>query len=128
MYLEECLQRILAKCKELEIPVNMKKTRISRLNRFKFLKISFSLTDTGAVIRRPNRKAFKRMRDRPKVFRRWVTAGRMEFQDVVASLASWKGSIMRSRAYFATKRVIALFKNLFWEEIRLCSTLPKTVS
>lgn len=126
-YLQVCLREILGKCNQLGIPVNMKKTHITKVRRFRFLKMTFILTKTGAVIRRPNRKAFKRLRSKMRTFRRWVTSGRMAFADVVASVSSWLGCIMRSRAYFSIKRAIRYFKTLFSEELQLCSTLPKTM-
>jgi hypothetical protein len=127
-YLQECLRRIRELCAVLEIPLSEKKTRLLKLSRgFTYLKIRYSLTKSGAVVRRPCRKALTRARRKLRIFRDWVSRGKMSFMDVVHSMASWRGCIRRSRGYFAIRRVIDYFKLLFKEEISQCLKLPKVV-
>ena len=129
-YLAECLRRIREKCVELEIPISASKTHIKKISHgFVFLKIHYSVSaETGAVIRRPNRKAFVRQRRRLRTFREWVNIGKMKFEDVVASMASWAGCIRRSRCFYTMQRLKQYFYDLFREEIMFsCMKLPKTV-
>lgn len=127
-YLQECLRRIREMCAKLQIPLSEKKTRLLKLSHgFTYLKIRYSITESGAVIRRPCRKALTRARRKLRIFREWVTVGKMAFMDVVHSMASWRGCIRRSRGYFAIRRVIDYFKLLFKEEISQCLKLPKVV-
>lgn len=127
--LVECLVRIREMCARLEIPISDKKTHIRKLSHgFSFLKIRYSLTATGAVLRRPNRKAFVRQRRRLRTFREWVNAGKMRFEDVIASLASWMGCIRRSRCWFTIRRLLIYFHELYREElVFLCIPLPKAL-
>lgn len=120
-YLKECLVRIRAFCAELGITISDRKTKIIKLTKgFKFLKIRFRLTDSGAVIRKPNRKGISRMRRKLRVFRRWVSEQRMTYQDVENAVASWRGGMIRSRAYWAVFNMTRYFKYLFREEIKSC--------
>lgn len=127
--LRHCLSEIRKKCAELGLKLNEAKTRIMKISHgFTFLKIRYSLTETGAVIRRPYRKAITRMRRKLHIFRDWVTRRRMTFQEAMASFASWLGCIRRSRCYFAIQRMKALFRSLFKEEIAECTTLSKALT
>ena len=72
-------------------------------------------------------EALTRARRKLRIFRDWVSRGKMSFMDVVHSMASWRGCIRRSRGYFAIRRVIDYFKLLFKEEISQCLKLPKVV-
>jgi RNA-directed DNA polymerase len=129
-YLAECLRRIRQKCEELEIPISENKTHIRKISHgFTFLKIHYSISPaTGAVVRRPNRKAFVRQRRRLRTFRKWVSVGKMRFEEAVASMASWAGCIRRSRCFYKLQSLKRYFYEIFREEIMFsCMKLPKTV-
>ncbi len=118
-YLKECLAKLQELCQKLGLKLNDKKTRIVKLTRgFKFLKMRFLLTETGAVIRRIGRKSVTTMRRKLKSFARWVATGRMSMADVITSYTSWRGHAARTRAYKTIKTMDALFAQLFKEGLQ----------
>ena len=65
---------------------------------------------------------------RRRTFREWVNTGKMQYEDAVASMASWAGCIRRSRCFHTMQRIKRYFYELFREEIMFsCTKLPKTV-
>jgi hypothetical protein len=53
------------------------------------------------------------MRDKLKIFRRWVDSGRMTAEDVKKSLASWRGHMKKFHSYFAVQTVEKQYRELF---------------
>lgn len=112
--LRECLEHIRRLCGELGIKLNEKKTQIIKLTRgFTFLKVRYRLGKNGAVIRRACNKGIKHMRDKLKIFRRWVDSGRMTAEDVKTSLTSWRGHMKKFHSYFAVQTVEKQYRELF---------------
>jgi retron-type reverse transcriptase len=61
-FLQECLREIVRICANLGITVNTRKTRIAKLkNGIKFLKGTYSMTNTGKVLRKGDPDSRKRM-------------------------------------------------------------------
>lgn len=113
-YLRRCLDAIRRKCRALGIALNEKKTQIIKITRgIQFLKHRFFFTDTGKLILRPCRKTVYRMERKLRIFCRWVRDGRMKIEDVVTSMASWRGHMMRSCSRSLVARVEQLFYTLF---------------
>ncbi len=67
----------------------------------------------GKVIRRVSYKSVKHMRDKLKIFRRWVDSGRMSPEDVKTSLTSWRGHMKRFNSYFLVQTVEKQYRELF---------------
>ena len=112
--LRECLAALRRLCAEHGIKLNEKKTQIIKLTRgFTFLKVRFRYGKTGAVVRRASYKSVRQMRKKLKIFRRWVDSGRMEPEDVRASLTSWSGYMRRFHSYFAVQSVMQKYRELF---------------
>lgn len=112
--LRECLEALRRLCAEHGIKLNEKKTQIIKLTRgFTFLKVRFRYGKTGAVVRRASYKSIRQMRRKLKIFRRWVDSGRMEPEDVRASLTSWSGYMRRFHSYFAVQSVMQKYRELF---------------
>lgn len=104
--LRECLGHLKRLCAELGIKLNEKKTQIVKLTRgFTFLKVRFRFGKNGAIVRRACNKGIKHMRDKLKIFRRWVDSGRMTLEDVNTSLTSWRGHMKKFHSYFAVQTV-----------------------
>ena len=53
------------------------------------------------------------MREKLKIFRRWVDSGRMTEEDVKTSLTSWRGHMSRFNSYFAVQTVEREYRELF---------------
>ncbi len=65
--LKQLLKEIEQICDELGLFINAKKTQIIKLSKgFTFLKIKYSLTDTGKVVQRVSRDSVTRMRRKLK--------------------------------------------------------------
>ena len=112
--LRECLEHIRRLCGELGIKLNEKKTQIVKLSRgFTFLKVRFRYGPKGKVIRRVSYQSVKHMRDKLKIFRRWVDSGRMSREDVKTSLTSWRGHMRRFNSYFLVQTVEKQYRELF---------------
>lgn len=112
--LVECLEHIRRICAELGIRLNEKKTQIVKLSRgFTFLKVRFRFGKSGAVIRRASYKGIRHMRQKLKVFRRWVSSGRMTVDDVQCSLTSWRGHMRKFHSYYCVQSVEQKYRELF---------------
>lgn len=112
--LRECLAALRRLCAELGIKLNEKKTQIIKLSRgFTFLKARFRFGPQGKVIRRVSYKSVKHMREKLKIFRRWVDSGRMSPEDVKTSLVSWRGHMRRFHSYFLVQTVERQYRELF---------------
>ena len=113
-YLEYCLRIISEECEKLGIILNKKKTRIVPIKRgFRFLKVKFTLTDTGKVLRKIDRKSVIRMSRKLKTFQRWYKEGKMSIDDIWASYQSWRGYVKHCDCWHVIRRMDARYKELF---------------
>lgn len=113
-YLEYCLQIISEECEKLGIILNKKKTRIVPIKRgFRFLKVKFTLTDTGKVLRKIDRKTVIRMSRKLKTFQRWHKEEKMSIDDIWASYQSWRGYVKHCDCWHVIRRMDARYKELF---------------
>lgn len=113
-YLKYCLKRIERMCKELGIKLNKKKTKISKIEKgFVFLKRKFSLTETGAVVKRLCRQSITRMRRKLKKFKRKYEAGIMTLSDIKASFNSWLSYAYKTKSFKTRQSMKNLFYKLF---------------
>lgn len=120
-YLRYCLQEIKAKCNELGMSTNQKKTQISRLEGMTFLKTRFFMSNTGKVIRLLNHKSITRMRRKLRIFRVWVNEGHMTAAEAVNSYQSWRGHAMRCNTRTVMAKMDGYFNKLFKMEVGQCS-------
>ena len=66
-FLREILSKIISESRKIGITVNEKKTRICKLSeRWRFMQIQYSLTETGRIIHKINPKNITRMRRKMK--------------------------------------------------------------
>jgi hypothetical protein len=113
-YLKYCRGEIEKKCLELGLKLNKKKTGIIPLRQgFRFLKTKFILTETGAVVRKMNRKSVARMRRKLKTFQSWVKEGRFTVDDVNTAYQSWRGHMMRGNSTKMLRKMEIFFKSLY---------------
>ena len=93
-----------------------KKTQIIKLSKgFTFLKIKYSLTDTGKVVQRVSRDSVTRMRRKLKKLRIKLDQGEIGFEDVRCAYNSWRGSVAHYDSYTTLKNMDKLFDELFIE-------------
>lgn len=115
-YLKQLLKEIEQICDELGLFINEKKTQIIKLSKgFTFLKIKYSLTDTGKVVQRVSRDSVTRMRRKLKKLRIKLDQGEIGFEDVRCAYNSWRGSVAHYDSYTTLKNMDKLFDELFIE-------------
>ena len=75
------------------IKINEKKNRITpfKHHSFTFLKIRFTLTDSGKIVTKLNKDSLKRIRRKLKIFKRWADEGRMSIDDICVTYQCWRG-------------------------------------
>ena len=102
------------------LKINDKKNIITpfKHHSFTFLKMRFTLTDTGHVIMKIGRRGVKSMRRKLKIFRDWVDEGKLQFADVATSYQSWRGHARRCHSYDILRGMDERFHTLFKEELR----------
>jgi hypothetical protein len=114
-YLEQCFGKIRDVCRELDITINEKKTRIISLSEgFLFLKGKYSLTESGRVVRRASRASAGRMRRKLRKFKGLLDAGRMNYADIRASYQAWRNGYMkRFNDFYKICKIDRLYDELF---------------
>lgn len=113
-YLQYCMKQIQKKCDEYGFVLNKKKTRIAPLrNGIKFLKTRFFLNETGAVVRKMNRKSPVKMRKKLRIFRRWIDEGRFTIGNVETAYQSWRGHMIRGNSTKVLRRMDIFYKSLY---------------
>ena len=93
------------------LKINEKKTQIIKLSHgFTFLKVRYTLTETGKVVKRQNKDTFIRERRRLKKYKK----NGMEVDRVILCYRSWRGSAKcYPNNYYRIKRMDKLFEELF---------------
>jgi hypothetical protein len=103
--------------RDLGLFVNDKKTRIVKMtDRYKYLQIRYTMTDTGKVIKRINPKSVTRERRRLKAYKRLLDKGELPYEDIEQSYKSWMGDYTRIMSKQQTKNMKQLYKELFGKE------------
>lgn len=116
-YLQYCLTEIQKLCEKYGIVLNPKKVRICKLtSTFTFLKVRFSLTKSGQVVRRVYKKSVVRMRRKLKKFKHFVETGYMTVDDVYCSYQSWRSHAAHIDAYHTIQNMERLFISMFGTE------------
>ena len=111
---KEAIRHLVEFCNHLGITVNMRKTKITPIQRgFRFLKAVHRLTETGAVMRRMCRESITRQRRRLKKFAAMVLAGAMSTKDAAIGYGSWKGYALHRGGKAVVRRMDRLFRELF---------------
>jgi len=114
-YLKHCLDEIQKICTKLKITINMKKTRIEKLDHgIEFLKGKYKLLPSGKVLRLPGKESTKRMRRKLIKYRPLIINGRMDYNDLWISYQSWRGNYRRRfQAYHRIRYMDKLYNGLY---------------
>lgn len=105
------LELIISKAESLKLTVSRSKTRIEPLSKpFKYCKLKYTLTESGAVVVNGCSGSIKRARRKFKAFRRMVDDGTMTYEDLWSSV---NGIIAYFEKYDDHKRVLKL-RRLFY--------------
>lgn len=118
-YLRKLEEEICRIADEMGLAVNREKTQIIKLTHgFTFLKMKYTLTETGKVLRRPAPERFTRERRRLKKF-----IGIMPYEDIEQAYKSWRGNLTRYQTYRSLRNMDRLFDELFIEPFKRGETI-----
>lgn len=123
-YLFYCLDEIEKVCAAYGITINRRKTQVVKLSHgFTFLKIRWTLTDTGKVIKRPNKDSITRERRKLKKLKDKLDKGEVTMDLIAEQYSSWKGdkvkrkdgkpNRVRLNCYYTIQRMDQLYNELF---------------
>lgn len=113
-YLKQLLSEISEICKECGIFLNQKKTQIIKLSHgFTFMNVRYILTESGHIVKIPDKKNFTRMRRKLKKLKQKVLNDEIPFSYVEEMYSSWRGNMKRFDCYRSLKRMDALYNELY---------------
>jgi hypothetical protein len=112
-YLVWLLEQIKSICWDLRIYINLNKTQIQKLDHFTYLKVKYTMTDTGKVIKRVASDSVTRERQKLKTFRNLLLDGYMTIDEIINQYKSWRGGILRLDSYRTIQNMDAIFLELF---------------
>ena len=108
-------QNVIDRAAALGFQLHDTKTRIVKMSRgFIYLKIRYTVTKTGHIIRRIAREGIVRMRRKLKRLHGLMRAGRVTLDDIYLALKSWMGNAKKyCHSYRTRKRILNLYHRLF---------------
>ena len=105
-HLRKCAEIIREEAALFGVEMNENKTQIIKLSRgFTFLKIKFTLTDSGCVVRKLSRANVTRERRKLKKL-----AGKLPPGDLKTSFESWNGHARRCHSYRTRQAMTEVYK------------------
>lgn len=113
--MKRLLGNVADTCRKLGFSLHDSKTQIIRLSRgFQYLKIHYSITETGHIVRKMARSGIVRMRRKLKRLRGLVNRGVTTLDDAFFSVKSWMGNAKKyCDAYRTRKSILNLYHKLF---------------
>ena len=128
---KEFLKNILTDIKrvsaELGLTLSSNKTQIKKLKTgFTFLKIKYSVTDSGHIVKRICSSNVTRQRRKLKKLKAKVTAGKIPFIDVLNMHKSWMGGLKKFDSHRTLLNMQDLFNSLFKKELENYERKRKT--
>ena len=100
----------------LGLELNDKKTRIVKLSRgFSFLKVRYTITETGKIVRKICRDGTKRMRRRLKAYRNKLDSGEISIENVEMSMEAYFAHCDRADSHGTKLAFWKRFRRMFPE-------------
>ena len=114
IYLLDEIKRVST---ELGFKLHPKKTRIVPASKgIRFLKVNYTVTQTGKIVRRMNRRSVTVQRRKLKTLASLYRAGKAKMDDVYASMTSWMSSADKAMSYKTKRSMLKLYKELFGKD------------
>ena len=110
--LEELLEIIIQMSNEMGLTINQKKTHITSIKNFRFLKKRFSLLDNGKIVVKLSADSITRMRRKIKKYENLYRAGKMSLENIETSYKSWRGFALQYDSYNSVKRLDKYYDEL----------------
>lgn len=112
--LEQLYTELQAKCKELGIFINMKKTHIKPITSWiTYLKINYYIAPGGRIIEKVHQTTFQREHGRLKKFKGLMDAGAMTFDQILECYKGWRGTYKAFDSGYEIYQMDKFFKELF---------------
>lgn len=112
-YLQELLKEINNIAIELGLTINLKKTRICKINKvFCYLKIKYTLLPNGVLIKKLHRESITRERRRLK---RYAKSKILPYKTIELAYKSWRGNAIKYDSKKSIQNLDALYDKLFIE-------------
>ena len=116
-HLEYVLATLRPMYEKYGIILNPKKTVIRKLKHgFNFLKVRFSVTDTGKILKKPCRDSITKERQRLKKQKKLFDNGILDMKTIEQSYFSWRGSMENKHARKTIYIMDRLYNDLFKKE------------
>lgn len=108
-------EKVIQRAAALGFRLHETKTRIVKMSRgFIYLKIRYTATDSGHIIRRMAREGILRMRRKLKKLHGLWLRGEVRLDDIFLALKSWIGNAKKyAHSYRSRKRVLTLYHKLY---------------
>ena len=117
-YLQNLLLEIKQVTDDMGLKINPHKTQICRLDKgFIFLKTYYFITASGKIVKKPCKKNVTKERRKLKKLKVKMDDGATDFDDILQSYKSWRGSIKRYNSYHIIQNIDRLFGELYGEQI-----------
>lgn len=101
-------------CEELGLSFSDRKTHIVKSSRgFTFLKIKYSITDDGKIVKRLAHTSTVRMRRKLKKYKHKIVRGEMKMQNAYDSMQSWMAHASTTDSHETVRNMLILYRNLF---------------
>lgn len=111
-YLQQLLLELKEIADELGLIINMKKTRICKIDRtFTYLKIKYTLLEDGTIVKKLHRDSIVRERRRLKKY----TKSHLPYKTIEQAYKSWRGNAIKYHSHQSIKNLDALYDKLFIE-------------
>lgn len=128
---KQFLKALLIQIKEISsrlgLTLSDNKTQIRKLSAgFRFLKIKYSITKTGHIVKRVCSQNITRHRRKLRKLKKKVESGRIKFPDVLNMHKSWVGNLKRFDCYRTLNNIQNYFNSLFKKEIENYERKRKT--
>ena len=113
-YLEETIENVCRIAKENGLFINENKTHIERLSgKYTFLKMKYSLSDSGKVVKRISPQAVVREKRRLKAYHRLLDRDAISYYAIEQAYKSWMGRYAKVMSKDQRKSMQKLYENLF---------------
>lgn len=116
-HLRYCLEEIRRYVEDLGLELNQKTAIFPLKQGIDFLGFRTFMTDTGKVVQKIRRDSKNRIRRKLKKFRGLLDEGRVDFETILASYASWTGHAEHGNSHHLIRQTDELFYCLFSKEL-----------
>lgn len=112
--LNRILNLLYGEIERYGLKFNDKKTFIVKASKgFTFLKVKYTITATGKVIKRLDKSGITRMRRKLKKYKNKLDAGEMNMDDIYFSMQSWLAHAKIAHSSHAVDNMMKLYDDMF---------------